>query len=212
MLNIVKQRVFLFDFDGVIVDSVNIKTEAFAELYRPFGEKVISKVVRHHRSHGGMSRFEKIHYYHKQYLNQDLSNSDLMKLANRFSRMVLNKVTKAPFIKGSFQFLKLLKDKNKILFIISGTPEDEIKKIIKKRHLNRFFKDVKGSPLSKQENIERILKKYGILATDCVYFGDSKEDSDAASSVSIVFVGINYSCRKKGYKDFAQMIRRMGHR
>src|SRR3989338_3613279 len=103
MLNIVKQRVFLFDFDGVIVDSVNIKTEAFAELYRPFGEKVISKVVRHHRSHGGMSRFEKIHYYPKQYLNQDLSNSDLMKLANRFSRMVLNKVTKAPFIKGSFQ-------------------------------------------------------------------------------------------------------------
>ena len=56
------KRLFAFDFDGVIVDSVNIKTEAFAEIYKPYGQKIVDRVINHHISNGGMSRFKKFKY------------------------------------------------------------------------------------------------------------------------------------------------------
>ena len=87
-----KYEAFFFDFDGVIVDSINIKTDAFAELYKPFGEEVISKVVSHHVSHGGMSRFEKFRYYHENFINKKISESEMMELAQKFSDLVVGKV------------------------------------------------------------------------------------------------------------------------
>ena len=35
----------IFDYDGTIADSVNIKTEAFAELYRIYGKEIERKVT-----------------------------------------------------------------------------------------------------------------------------------------------------------------------
>ena len=52
-----------FDFDGVIKDSVRVKSEAFEKLFSSFGDKASKKVRRHHESNGGMSRFEKIPIY-----------------------------------------------------------------------------------------------------------------------------------------------------
>ena len=42
----------IFDFDGVILESVETKTRAFAELYKDKGPDVVDKVVRHHLAHG----------------------------------------------------------------------------------------------------------------------------------------------------------------
>ena len=54
----------IFDFDGVIADSVQVKTDAFAALYKPYGPDIVKKVVEHHEANGGMSHFEKIRLYH----------------------------------------------------------------------------------------------------------------------------------------------------
>ena len=57
----------IFDYDGTIADSINIKTEAFAELYQPYGETIVNKVVEYHLKNGGTSRFDKIKFFHKEY-------------------------------------------------------------------------------------------------------------------------------------------------
>ena len=61
-------KVIIFDFDGVLVESVNIKTEAFAEIYRPYGKLIERKVVNHHLANGGVSRYEKFVLYHNKFL------------------------------------------------------------------------------------------------------------------------------------------------
>ena len=43
-----KIKSIVFDFDGVIKESVDIKTKAFAKLYSKFGEKVLNNVLKHH--------------------------------------------------------------------------------------------------------------------------------------------------------------------
>ena len=61
-------KAIVFDFDGVIVDSVPIKTEAFRELYWPYGEEVVHKVAEHHIKNGGLPRSKKFKIYHNKFL------------------------------------------------------------------------------------------------------------------------------------------------
>ena len=62
-------RAIIFDFDGVILDSNDVKTEAFYEMYIQYGESIAKKVVNHHKKNGGISRFQKFKLYHKKFLN-----------------------------------------------------------------------------------------------------------------------------------------------
>ena len=38
-------KAIIFDFDGVLVDSVNIKGLAFAKIYQSYGDDIVKKVV-----------------------------------------------------------------------------------------------------------------------------------------------------------------------
>ena len=90
-----KYKNIIFDFDGVLAESVQIKIEAFHQLYEKYGENIAEKVVEHHKANGGMSRFEKFPYYHKTFLNIDLSKEDIEKLSYHFSNLVVKGVIDA---------------------------------------------------------------------------------------------------------------------
>ena len=96
----------IFDFDGVITESVHIKSEAFAELYGPYGKYVVQKVVKdHQRNDVGLSRFELFRYYHKKYLNIEISKQTEKKLISQFSKLVINKIIQAPYVPGVMEYI-----------------------------------------------------------------------------------------------------------
>jgi len=201
-----KYDAFFFDFDGVLVDSVDIKTSAFADLYLPFGEEVVARVKAHHQAHGGVSRYEKIHHYHRHYLNEDLTDQELEQWARKFSDLVVDKVVAAPFIPGAIEFLSILQNRQKKIFLISATPEAEIRRIVKKKDMMHFFREIKGAPRKKQENLIDILRHYRLSAQKCSYFGDSDQDREAAESVHMDFIPINYCDSRTGYRDFRALM------
>ena len=47
-----QSKVLIFDFDGVIADSVEVKTEAFASMYEPYGMDVVDKSVKNAINNG----------------------------------------------------------------------------------------------------------------------------------------------------------------
>ena len=49
-----------WDFDGVIKESVSIKTDAYIKIFEPYGKNIQDLVKNHHEINGGVSRFEKI--------------------------------------------------------------------------------------------------------------------------------------------------------
>mgnify|MGYP003325992022 CR=1 FL=1 len=89
-------RAIVFDFDGVLVDSVNIKTKAFSYIYKKYGTDIVSKVIKHHELNGGMSRYEKFDYYHKFFLGTQIDQEVVDQLDSQFSELVLHKVVKSP--------------------------------------------------------------------------------------------------------------------
>lgn len=189
-LDISKYKAFFFDFDGVIVDSIHIKTEAFGELFRRYGNKIKRKVMDYHCNNGGVSRYEKFRYYYKHLLKKPINEGMLRQLDREYSGLVFSKVIGAAYIKGVEKFIKELNRRGKLCFVISATPQKEIRRIVKTRNLKYFFKDTVGSPKDKTSNLKWLLRKYRIDPADAVYFGDAKSDYEAARSEGVDFVGV----------------------
>ena len=83
---LINKRDIFWDFDGVIKDSVEIKSNAYEELFTKWGNEVANRVRGHHNLNGGMSRFDKIPLY-LSWTDETLSNSLISKLNNQYSCM-----------------------------------------------------------------------------------------------------------------------------
>ena len=177
----------IFDFDGVIAESVQVKTDAFSALYVPYGRDIVSKVVEHHEANGGMSRFEKIRLYHGSFLNKSITNKEITDLANQFSALVIDKVISAPYVPGVLEYIQI-SHKNYKLYISTGTPTEEMKLILIGRGISQYFSDISGSPEKKTDHINKIIFKYGLKREELLFFGDSDSDKNAAAFHRVQFV------------------------
>lgn len=179
------QNLAVFDLDGVILESVHCKTVAFRDLYQEFGTEIQNKVEEHHLRNGGISRYEKIKFYHENFLNIKLSEKEFEKLINKFSELVLNKVINSNLVKGVEEFLQNLLKDHKIV-LSTGTPTSEAIFILKQKKIDHYFSQVFGSPMSKVEHMKDLLntKNY----ENKYFFGDAITDYEAAKIFNMKFV------------------------
>jgi phosphoglycolate phosphatase-like HAD superfamily hydrolase len=180
-------KAIIFDFDGVIVESVAVKTDAFRRLFAQYPEHH-DEILTYHKINGGISRYVKFQYIYDKILKQPLSEAQSKQLGERFTQYALEEVLAAPFVDGAEAFLKKYHDRLK-LFIVSGTPQDEMCLITHKRELDQYFKGVYGSPRSKRELSQLILKDHLLAAQDVIFVGDSINDYDGAVGAGVTFVG-----------------------
>lgn len=181
-------KVAIFDFDGVLVESVDVKTKAFAQLFSAEGEEIVRKVVEYHLANGGISRFEKFRYYYRHFLNREYTESVEHDLGEQFSKLVFNAVIEAPPVPGALETLKRLHAQIP-LYVASGTPEDELRHIVERRGLSGYFKGVYGTPKTKTEILSLILAEEGIEPSEAVMVGDAMTDYCAAQECHTRFVG-----------------------
>lgn len=183
-------RALFFDFDGVIVDSIQTKTEAFRILFRECSDDVIQKVEAYHIQHGGISRVDKIAHAHEHFIGTPLDEEELGRWSTRYSDLVVEKVIEVPWIRGAEEFLESTRDSTLNVFVISGTPETELKYIIDQRGIADYFDECLGSPMRKPAHITNVLKKYQLQPSQCVFIGDALTDYHAAKETGLHFVGI----------------------
>lgn len=178
----------IFDFDGVIVESVDLKAEAFARLYEPFGADVVARVVAHHRHHGGLARFAKIKLYHETFIGVPAPPALVDQWARRLGTMVEDGVAASPLVRGARDLLAE-QAARRPLFVASGTPEDELQRIVGRMGLSDFFQAVRGSPTLKTDLVAEILGRYRLEPARVVMIGDSITDHEAAVGNDIAFIG-----------------------
>ncbi len=183
-----KYKYFIFDFDGIIKDSVNAKKKAYCKLFENY-EFAKSLIEEHHLMNGGVSRYEKIPIYLK-FCNLGSSSELIDHYLKRFSEIVIKLVLESDWVPGIIQFLEKIKEKNNI-FIVSATPECEIKKLCTKLEINIPHQNIFGSPNSKEVNICRFFKKE--FLREYIFFGDSISDSQAALAFDIDFAFRSYN-------------------
>ena len=184
-----KPKLVFFDFDGVVLDSAQIKTKAFPEVFKDYPIH-LDAIRTYHLDNQGISRFEKFEWIYKTLLNKDLSESKKIELGEEFSKIVLDKVMNCEFIPGAEDLLKYLKQKQIISIVASGTPYQELQTIVEKRNLSSYFVEVWGSPKHKKEIVIDILDKYGLQPSEALFLGDATTDYEAAKACNVPFQAV----------------------
>ena len=184
-----QKTAYFFDFDGVLLDSVGVKTEAFVTLFEPYGPKVLGQLLEHHRLNGGISRVDKIEYAHANFIGVPLSEDELKSWGKRYSEMVVDRVIQVPWIPGAREFVEEMSGKCP-MFVISGTPQSELRQVMEARGMDRYFTEILGSPIRKPQHIRYLLATYRLDPKTCVFVGDALTDYHAARETGLHFFGV----------------------
>ena len=179
------EAIFL-DFDGVVLESLDIKTGAFRKLFAAY-PKQVDAIVKYHMENSGVSRYEKFAYFYEKLLGQKMPAGEMEKLDAKFGDLVWKEILRCDFVPGCLDFLEKY-SRRVPLFVVSATPEKELHKIVEARGLRQYFKGIYGSPKSKVENIKFALAKSGYSASQAVFIGDGTADFEAAREVGIPFI------------------------
>jgi len=179
-----------FDFDGVIIDSADIKTDAFHELFLGFGKEKATLVREYHLQNQGISRFKKFEYFFKNIIMLPYSDDVGHDYSNKFSKIVFQKIIESSFIPGVLAFLEALKRKNRKAFLLSATPEEELREICLSKNIDRYFSRILGSPKNKVEHGKEILSDFNYTPEQVLFFGDNISDFQASQTLGTQFIGV----------------------
>lgn len=193
-------KAIIFDFDGVILESAVIKTEAFGEVVRDYPTEKAESFVAYHMSHMGISRHVKFRYFIEEILGEEYTDEKEQLLADSFEHIVYARVMKCDFVPGARDFLESSYRKLD-LYIASGTPDEEMQRIIDGRQLRKYFKEVYGTPMKKAEIVEHILSMHGYGRDEVLFVGDAGTDMKAAQDTGLVFIGRNTAENAEAFKD-----------
>lgn len=185
-MKILDYKIIFWDFDGVVKESVNIKTEAFAELFVKHGNDIVEKLTAHHISNGGMSRYKKIPLY-ASWAGLTLDESQVIQYSNKFSELVVNKVINADWVPGVEEVLRSNFSKQKFV-LISATPDDELKFIVESLNLTNCFDLIFGSSISKSDAMLKSLNLLNENPKNCLMIGDALADYEASKINNIEFI------------------------
>ncbi len=180
-------RALVFDFDGVVLESADLKTEAFIEMFAHYGADVASQVEAHHLANLGISRFKKFEWIYANVLQQPLSEAQSQMLGEQFSALALDKILAAPFVPGALEALHALSGQLP-LFVASGTPQGELELIVERRGLRHYFREVWGTPTEKPVILRDLMSRFGVAADELLFIGDGLSDYKAALAVGTGFL------------------------
>ncbi|MGL5903447.1 MAG: HAD family hydrolase, partial [Cetobacterium sp.] len=169
-----------FDFDGVILDSMGVRDYGFKKIFEKYDKNSnIEEFLDYHRTNGGLSRFHKIKYFFKTYLNEDISEEKVLELANDFSEIMRKELTNKKYlINETVHFIKNNYQKYN-MYIVSGSEQNELRYLCKELELESYFKIILGSPIHKNDLVRNILKEENLNSKECILIGDSINDYEA---------------------------------
>lgn len=181
------RRALIFDFDGVILESVEIKNQAMAEIFADEARHIPAILALNERL-GGISRVVKFQEIYRTILGRSATAGQLEAHAERFQELVFDKVVNCPWVPGALEFLKKHAATLR-MFVLSGTPDLELQQVVDARDLRRYFVEVHGSPPGKPEAVKDIVARHGLALDDVILIGDAPLDQEAAVAAGIGFVG-----------------------
>ena len=225
-----KIKNIIFDFDGVLVDSNEIKKQAFFDIFSDISDiKNSQNIISEVHADDKKTRFGLVEEALKKLKNSKLIDykdleKEKEKYISKYSNLVEEKIIEGDEIFGAEESLKKLFGIYD-LFIVSATPEENLKKIVVGRGLIKYFKEVCGIPqgdfcCDKGPCLERMIEEQNIKTSESVFVGDSNQDIICAKGKNITFIGVindsnDFESRKDiQYKlndlyDLPQLIRRI---
>ncbi len=179
-------QIIFWDFDGVIKDSVTVKSTGYEKLFSPYGATVVEKVRRHHGQHGGVSRYEKIPLY-LSWAGESSSPNLVQDFCNQFSNLVQQAVIDSPWVPGVREYLHENHSQQHFI-LITATPQEEIERILNALKIAHYFREIHGAPTAKATVVREVLDRLDCSPEQALVVGDSETDLGAAEKNNVPFL------------------------
>ena len=185
-------KVIVFDFDGTLIDSNQLKYDAFFELFPSDDshKKIVVEVLHKYLEE---SRYVIIREILKRIDNKRANEKDLdykvQELADKYNNIVVGGVRHCKEIPGAEKVLDYLSKKYK-LYLSSTTPEENLKVIVKQRGWDSYFQDISGYPKRKSDTLIAIIDREGLATDEVLVVGDGESDRIASEIAGCGFLHI----------------------
>ncbi len=199
----------LFDFDGVILDSMPIRDYGFKKIFEDFDDDLVDKLLDYHGKNGGLSRYVKIKYFYNELLNKEISEKEINSYADNFSKIMKRElVNKKYLIVETLEFIENNFNKYN-LHVVSGSDEKELQYLSKELGISNYFQSINGSPTHKNQLVKNVLLNNKYLSNETILIGDSINDYEAAEENNLDFYGFNNTALDKVSKVYVQKFNEM---
>lgn len=192
---------YIFDCDGVVLNSNKVKTQAFYEAAKHFGHASAQALVDYHIVNGGVSRYLKFEYFLTDILQTVLDQSVLDDLLIRFSQSVKQGLMECDVADGLEEMRVKTPQANWL--IVSGGDQDELRDVFTLRGLAKYFD---GGIFGSADDKDKILareKASQNIGGNALFVGDSKYDYLAASKAGLDFVFLSDWTEVKDWQNWA---------
>ncbi len=177
------------DCDGVIVDSMDVKTEAMRRVGEAFGRELCDRLVMFHQIEGGISRFEKFRWLIREAYGREITDAEMADLSARFVSALDNALEHCAFVPGLEDLLEDWHARVPIV-VCSGAPQQELEALLRAKGIARYFTRIGGYPPAKTTLLGDILRETGVAGASAVMVGDTITDARAAEENGTLFYGI----------------------
>ena len=179
----------VLDCDGVILESMDIKTEAMRRVGQNFGQELCDRLVLFQRLEGGISRYEKFNWLWQEAYGRDISPEESHALEADFLGHMGDALTNCALVPGTLEVLDAWHTKLPI-YVCSGAPDAELKHLLTQRGQGKYFTKICGYPPAKTALLQNILRESAVNPQSALMVGDTITDSRAAEHCGTQFFGI----------------------
>ncbi len=183
-------RSVFFDFDGIIVDSNQLKFDAFFDILPADDERLHRAMDDVLFTHREKSRYEILERtFTACGVGKDDIDRTVEHYAKAYNDCIQRQILSRGLNPGVQELLKEISH-DADLYIITGTPEEQVQETIDGLEIRNFFKGCYGSPRKKTDVINLILLENGYDRERACMVGDGESDMLAAQSCNIPFFGL----------------------
>lgn len=193
-------NMFVFDFDGTLLDSNKIKRSAYFEV---LGNCIESKVTMSNILENIQGdRYAVWQAYVSESKIESNIEGQVAAYVENYSNIVKAKLKYAKPIEGALALLDYLKQKKLRCALSSATPLIYLRETIEHLDWEHYFTDIFGSPNTKISSLHYLQGKYDLNKNDLIVIGDGKDDQYAALKFGCKFLPVNDA---RGVKDCSKV-------
>lgn len=179
-------ELIIFDYDGVLVNSVSLNSKAFVKTFKHFGYKVEPEDFA-----VGNSLREQLSYVMTYAADRDKIKVNYKDFKDIFEKILKKEKCHLKFRKKFKPLVKELSQDFK-LAIVSNNSRQKIEKVLLKYGVRKYFDKITGlgerekfQGLAKKERLEEILNHFGLLAEQSIVIEDVPKHLKTAHDLGI---------------------------
>ncbi len=180
-------RVAVFDCDGVLLDTMTAKVDAFRQWVLACWPDYESVFIDNVMSSFGRSRVFQIEWFFRHCLDLAPDAETLKAEVERFTAICEPLCEQAGWLSGSSEFVTICQEAGIPCYVLSGTPQQPLEQMVAAHHGTDRFRAIIGSPPAKPESLAAILTREAVCAEQVLFVGDAEADAQAAESVGAHF-------------------------